>query len=239
MVDGDDYLEEQPTLALPPRSSSVQNICIDGAGHYVVFNVVRSWCASARVLKTLVFNSCEFCHIDVILENYAHEADKFIEHLVYSEHPQLRVGHCETHHLTALNHCEALKTVMMDMEDIRYAATGYCDSLNSDPGGPVWYDEYVRFVPHVFPESVETLILTFASPVSLSRNDIKAIDGALAAYLESDRCPNLRAMHLELVDINIQSAPPNCAKPWVRWHLVPRDCQVRQGQRYRGIHRTR
>ncbi len=194
-------------FALGKKSSNIQNIYFEDAWENDVSDVVRMLTNSARSLKLVVFKKCNFNNFDSIVG----DLPSCLDTLIVIDDTELRGYRCSSFRPEELNGSKALKTVTLDMSDVRLDSL-YVYNNNSDAasdglsGNVAGYHDFVHFVSETaIPESVEVVIFTW-SDRGLKYKDVAAVDDALVELIQSNHCTNLTEIHLELMEGAIKGA---------------------------------
>ena len=141
---------------------------------------------SARSLKSIVFNNCNFNDFDAVV---TYLPSTTLKTLIVIDGRELSGYRCHLFLPEELKGSKVLNTVTLDTSDIRLASP-YHGSHN----------DFVQFVcEEAIPESVEVLIFTL-SERRLKYRDVAAIDDALVNLIQSKHCKALKEIHLELME---------------------------------------
>ena len=205
--EGDEEDLAASELALAAKSSRVQHLLFEAASEHDVKYVVRMLLACSKSLKTAVFKGCDFNDFDIVVSQLAKNHGGTLGTLMYTDSRELKGYRCSKFYPEEVEDPKfpVLKTLTLDMEDIRLQALCNFDSDGAQDGmsGNVCgYDDFVGLLSRdIIPKSVENLILTIEqSSGFLNERDVAAIDEGISRLMQNRGAPNLKTLHLETID---------------------------------------
>ena len=228
---------DQSHPAIPIRSSSMQNLFIEEASGSYVNDFICRLILSTKGLKSIILKNCDYDESHAGFHETIQWLAKFqatsLEILIYYGITQLgpldlSETACMFFQPREIEHIEKLKVAMLDINDIRLASYGELNQVDVDTNGlsgtVASYDDFVIYAAHSIPNSIETLILSYYRPAKLNNKDIAAIEDALIKVIRERYCPNLTAIYLDWVEVQIRSVRSDNDMPPGGWFHRTVEC---------------
>jgi hypothetical protein len=221
-----------PGLGIPPASSSVEHLFIEraGNGEQVKF-AVNAFVEGAKALKTFIVKDCEFNDFDNTVGILGEKHGGTLETLLFGdENGDTRGYRCSKFIPDEdLNHYNSVKTITIDMEDIRLGSMSMevdgeednaSSSDNEDESGN-WelrsgntgtHAGFVEYIQYCIPSCTEVLLLRMDIKWHRLRGgDFRSIASGIITLLESDILELEDLVHIyldEVIDCCIDPTKP-------------------------------